>query len=362
MELFIQIIIGLLVLMFLVVVHELGHALAARRSGVVVEEFGVGFPPTFWKKKLKNGVLLKLSLLPIGGYVKLKGEHDSADKKGDYGAATYWQKTKILFAGVTMNWLVAVVLFTILALTGMPKVIENQFLIEKDATTVRDSVEIVGLTENYPAQKAGFEIGDQILSVNGKRIETSQQLIDLTKANKNQMVTVKTSRGGVEKTTDIKLSGDASKGYLGASLGQRELIKSTWSAPIVGVVTTLQLTQETFRGLGVLVSSLFERDYQAASEGVAGPVSIVGTILPAAEKAGLTYLIFITAIISLSLAVMNVLPIPALDGGRWATMTVFRLFRKKLTKKIEERIQLVGFSLLMGLVVLVTYVDIARLF
>src|SRR6478609_7451665 len=102
-----SVIVGLFVLIFLVVVHELGHALVARRNGVVVEEFGIGFPPKAWGKKLKNGVLFTLNWLPLGGFVKLQGEHDSAKKKGDYGAATFWVKTKILFAGVLVNWVVA---------------------------------------------------------------------------------------------------------------------------------------------------------------------------------------------------------------------------------------------------------------
>ena len=104
--------IGLFVLVILVVLHELGHAVAARRNGVVVEEFGIGFPPRAWAKKLKNGVLFSLNWLPLGGFVKLQGENDSATKKGDYGAASMWAKTKILLAGVLANWVTAVILFT----------------------------------------------------------------------------------------------------------------------------------------------------------------------------------------------------------------------------------------------------------
>ena len=96
---------GLIVLVVLIVVHELGHAIVARRNGVVVEEFGIGFPPKAWGKKLKNGVLFTLNWLPLGGFVRLKGEHDAAKGKGTYGAASFWQKTKILLAGVVMNWL-----------------------------------------------------------------------------------------------------------------------------------------------------------------------------------------------------------------------------------------------------------------
>ena len=95
MTLFFGILIGLFTLVILVVIHELGHAIVARRNGVIVEEFGIGFPPKAWAKKLKNGILFTINWLPVGGFVKLKGEHDSDDKKGDYGAASYWQKTKI---------------------------------------------------------------------------------------------------------------------------------------------------------------------------------------------------------------------------------------------------------------------------
>jgi len=122
MQLVLEIIGGLLILVFLVVVHELGHAIVARRNGVVVEEFGIGFPPRAWSKKLKNGVVFSLNWLPLGGFVRMQGENDAADKKGDYGAATFGQKTRILLAGVLINWLVAAILLTILAITGLPKI------------------------------------------------------------------------------------------------------------------------------------------------------------------------------------------------------------------------------------------------
>src|SRR5215469_2006749 len=118
MQLIIGIIVGWLILVLLVVVHELGHALIARRNGVVVEEFGIGFPPRIWAKKLKNGIDFSINWLPLGGFVKLQGEHDAARKKGDYGASSYKVKTKILLAGVLINWGVAALLLTILAWTG----------------------------------------------------------------------------------------------------------------------------------------------------------------------------------------------------------------------------------------------------
>src|ERR1035437_8479672 len=157
MELIFGVALGLAVLVFLVVVHELGHAIIARRNGIVVEEFGFGFPPLAWSRKLKNCVLFSLNWLPLGGFVKLKGEHDAANQKGDYGAATFLQKTRILLAGVLINWLVAVILLSGLAVTGLPKILDNQFSVPVDTTLVKQPVEIVDLTSGYPAEKAGIK-------------------------------------------------------------------------------------------------------------------------------------------------------------------------------------------------------------
>lgn len=370
---------GIIILVILVSVHELGHAIIARRNGVVVEEFGIGFPPRAWSKKLKNGVLFSLNWLPLGGFVKLQGEHDAANQKGDYGAASFWQKTKILFAGVITNWLVAIVLLSILAFTGLPKIIPNQFTVANDTTTISQPVEITELVKDYPAQQAGLRVGDQIVRFAGQEIPTTDALIALTKVNKGKTVDVVYTRGGTESVLKIKLRNDSIGSILGAGLGQRELIKATWSAPIVGIVTTAQFTGATLAGLGDLVGNLFNGIFlqlspdlatrQAASahlgavgKSVAGPIGILGTIFPQAEQAGATQLVFLTAIISLTLAVMNVLPIPALDGGRWFVTALFRIFKKSLTKEREEKIQGTGFLILMALVVMVTIGDVVKLF
>lgn len=379
MELVFGIILGLIILVFLVVVHELGHAIVAKHNGVVVEEFGIGFPPRAWSRKLKNGVLFSLNWLPLGGFVKLQGEHDAANHKGDYGAATFWQKTKILLAGITINWITAAVILTILAITGMPKILPNQFAIASDATAVAQSVEITALTAGYPAEKAGLKTGDKILRFDGQSVPTTQSLIDQTKADRGKTVELTYSRGGVQSTTHVTLLGDTNGPVFGAGLGQRELTKSTWSAPIVGIATTGQFTWATIQGIGNLVVNLVSglalqlspdqsvretasTNLKQVGESVSGPVGIVGTVFPQAEKAGPTQLLFLTAIISLSLAVMNILPIPALDGGRWFVMALFRLMRRQLTKAREEKIQTVGFMALMGLVLLVTIGDVTKLF
>jgi len=379
MELFFGVVVGLFILVFLVVAHELGHAITARRNGVIVEEFGIGLPPRAWKNKLKNGILLSVNWLPLGGFVKLQGEHDAADKKGDYGAATFIQKTKILLAGVAVNWLIAVVIFTALAIVGLPKILPNQVTIPGDTTTVSSPVEITALTAGHPAQQAGLAVGDKITNFASQEVSTPSRLIELTKEHKGQNVEAVYVRNGETHNVQVSLRDQADGGYFGAGLGQRETIKATWSAPLLGAATTAQFTFETIKGIGAMIGNLANgfvsqfnpdaavrekaaSDLKTVSDGVAGPIGILGTIFPAAQRAGPAQLLFLTAIISLSLAVMNILPIPALDGGRWFTMAIFRLSKKKLTKEREEKIQTVGFLILMGLIILVTFVDVSKLF
>ena len=373
------IIIGLFVLVFLVVIHELGHAIVAKRNGVVVEEFGIGFPPKAWGKKLKNGVLFTLNWLPLGGFVKLQGENDSASKKGDYGAATFWQKTKILFAGVAINWIAAVVLLMILAwTTGIPKIIPDQFSVPSDTTVITTPVQIGTLVEGYPAEKAGLESRDKIIVFAGEPIENTQELIDVSKAHRGETVAVVFERDGARKTAEVALR-DADSGVFGATLAQQESIKATWSAPITATVDTLQFTWVTLQGLGNLIYNFFggligqlsfdstarqhaSEQLSEAGASVAGPVGILGVIFPAASEAGPEQVVFLAAIISLTLAVMNALPIPALDGGRWFVTALYRVMKKPLTKEKEEKIHGTGFMVLMVLIIIITVADVAKLF
>jgi regulator of sigma E protease len=376
--LIIGIIVGLFVLVVLVAAHELGHAIVAKRNGVVVEEFGIGFPPKAIGKKLKNGVLLTLNWLPLGGFVKLQGEHDAADKKGDYGNATFWQKTKILFAGVLVNWLIAVVLLSILALTGLPKIIPNQFTVPSDTTVISGPVQLGAVSEDYPAEKAGLKAGDKIISFAGEPIENTTELIDVSKERRGDTVKVVYERNNEQKNVDVTLR-DTDSAVFGATLGQRESIKATWSAPLVGIVTTGQYTWVTIQGLGQLLSDFFggllgqlsttEAGREAATEkldkagaSVAGPVGILGVIFPEASEDGFSQVVFLAAIISLTLAVMNTLPIPSLDGGRWFVTALFKVMKKPLTKEREEMIHGTGFMVLLGLIVLVTVADVFKLF
>lgn len=214
----------------------------------------------------------------------------------------------------------------------------------------------------------------------GQTVATPEELATLAADRAGQKVPVIYSRNDIEGTTTVELrsNNDDKKGYLGAGPAQRELIKATWSAPIVGVATTAQATWLTIEGLGQLLANtvsglvmkLVPNDaaqQQAnqrlgeAGASVAGPLAIFGVIFPAAEKAGPTYVIMIAAIISLTLAVMNALPIPALDGGRWFVTAVYKVLKKPLTKEAEEKIHGTGFIVLMLLIVVITIADIGKL-
>ena len=381
------VLLGLFVLILLVVLHELGHAIVAKRNGVKVEEFGVGFPPAAKKWKVKRSFLgenvtFSLNWLPLGGFVRLKGEYDSAKGEGTYGGSTFWVKTKILLAGVVMNWITAIVLFTILAIIGMPKVLSNQVQLPFDTEVRRSPVVIAKITPNSPADKIGLKVNDELIKINGQSLTEAEKLPVITKQSSGKKVRVEYRRDGKELAVDVQLNDEKSvkgSGYLGVIPGQTEKMYSTWSAPIMGVATTGQLSHETIKGVGVLlvktvhgsIGQIFgsaeskesaRADLASVSGSVAGPIGILGVLFPSVVNSGVAQIIFVAALISLTLAVMNILPIPALDGGRWFTMTIFRLFKKDLTKEREENIQATGMLILLILTILVTISDVGKLF
>lgn len=380
-------ILGILLFIGLVIVHEFGHFLAARRNGVEVEEFGIGFPPRAWKRKTKKGFIFSLNWLPIGGFVKLKGENDAASEKGSFGAAPFWVKTKIMLAGVVMNLLVAFVLLTILALIGMPKILDNQFTITSDTKIVKNDV-LVGYVEpGSPAEKAGLQTRDRLISIqpsasiqyfdqSGNLLHTENppenteprmlysaaELPAITKQFPGQTVTIAYERSGKEQSATVQLRSEEEakgKAYLGVSPTEFTLQRSTWSAPIVALGLIKQFTIATFQGLGTAISALFQGDAAKASEQVSGPVGIVA-VLKEGSLLGYQFILFVIAIISLSLAIMNILPIPALDGGRFYVLLLSRIFGKKLSQDMEERIVGTSFVFLILLIILITIVDVRR--
>ena len=449
--------------MAVVTIHEFGHFIVAKRNGVRVLEFGIGFPPKAktWlhipvektkeyckkfnfsdkltkrllkkadgkakknKKWLwiplpksewyeeKNGelapkpqdyLIFSLNWLPIGGFCQMDGETNLDTRKGTFGAASLWSKTKILFAGVAMNWLLAIVIFTVLALTGMPELVNNQWRLDSDAIQVsRTTVSVKTVIDDSPAKNAGLSEGDRIISATDTEtneeteIDSVYTLIDFNNNHVEKEVKYKVeSKVLTEECASKKdckdftyetvyipvvLNSKDAEYLLGISMSQegQTLYRSTWSAPIVGVVTTAQLTGETYRGIGVLIGNLFSgvtsqfsadetvRDegkakIEAAGDSVSGPVGIVGVLFPAIAETGLANTLYLMAIISISLACMNVLPIPALDGGRWFLIVLFRILRRPLTPETENKIVSRAFAFLLILAGIITVLDVIKIF
>lgn len=369
-------IIGIILFIGLVLVHEWGHYIVARRNGVEVEEFGLFFPPRAKVLTVRNGTKYTLNWLPLGGFVKMKGENDADTRKGTFGAASTWSKTKILLAGVAMNLVVAFVMFTILAWVGMPKMVDNQFTIASDTKVVQNDILAAYIDESSPAAKAGIERGDTLLAIgrDASHMQTLVNATDLPKVTEKyagEKVLVQYQRDGAQHEATIQLRGsdeveksrqtDQPKGYLGVVPTEYTLQRSTWSAPVVGAGLIGQFTALTMQGLGSIVANLVHGDAAKASEQVSGPVGIF-VILKDGTLFGFEFVLFIIAIISLSLAIMNALPIPALDGGRLAVMLVARALKRPLTKDVEDAVHGIGFLLLIGLIILISVVDVRRFF
>lgn len=372
----ILLILGIVLFIGLVLVHEWGHYIVAKRNGVEVEEFGLFFPPRAKVLTKRDGTEYTLNWLPLGGFVKLKGENDADKRKGTFGAATTFVKSKIMLAGVAMNLIAAFVILTIIALIGMPQLVNNQFTVRSDTNVTRNDVLVGAIEKGSPADKAGLEQIDMIrtIGVDGKTpvaIEKADDLVATTQKFAGEEVVVSYTRDGEQGSTNVQLrekteveasrKTDKPKGYLGVTPSEYTLQRSTWSAPVVALGLMKQFTVLTFQGLGTAISSLFHGDTQKASEQVAGPVGIF-VVLQQGTLLGIQYILMIIAIISLSLAIMNALPIPALDGGRLFVLLVSRALNKPLSKETEEAIHGTGFVLLLGLIVLITIVDVKRFF
>jgi len=394
-------IIGLILFVGLVVIHEFGHFVMARRNGVEIEEFGIGFPPAFYKKRIKSAkgdYDFTLNWLPLGGFVRLKGENDAADETGTFGAASLKAKVKIMVAGVVMNLVVALVLLTAIAAIGMPKLItpaslgEDQFTVASDTKVVKQEVKINLVEANSPASKTGLMTGDKLTGYGNPESPAGALkpfagviIQDITKQFAGQPLRLAYERDGrmaqtivqLRSTAEVEASQKTSnpKGYLGVGTYESIVQRSTWSSPVVALGLTAQLTKLTIQGLGKALAGLGgtiagavtgntparQAAQTAASEQVSGPVGIY-FILKEGAKQGIVFILFITALISLTLAIMNILPIPALDGGRLFVTLLYRVIRRPLTARAEELIHGTGMLVLLVLFALITVVDVKRFF
>jgi regulator of sigma E protease len=382
------IVIFVLVLSILVFAHELGHFFTARRFGVKAEEFGFGFPPrgigvyknkhgkwrfVYGNKSVESletnedeslhpapkSTVYSLNWLPLGGFVKIKGENgEGENEKDSFAYKKIWQRVIILAAGVTMNVVLAWVLFSAGYMIGMPQSTDS---IGKNAVVSEPQVMIAAVLPNSPASIAGLKEGDAVLRINNQIVASDKALQDAVAQSNGQAATLLIKREGAEKTITVTpVAKDGDRATIGVAIFSAGLVHYPFfSALVEGAKTTGWMIKEIFSAFGNLIKDLFQ-GHQVGDQ-FAGPVGIAN-ITGQAARLGFSYLLQFIALLSLNLAIINILPLPALDGGRILFLLIEKIKGKPVKKEVEAVIHNIGFILLITLIIFITYRDIIKLF
>lgn len=359
------IIIFFIVLGILVFVHELGHFLVARAFGIRVDEFALGFGPKLWSKKVTSAkygdVVYALNLIPFGGYVKIFGENpDDESISGPDSGRSFINKPRyaqaaVLVAGVTSNFLLAWIIFSAVFMAGSP--VSPSSYPQYADRVVGDKVLISYIAPHSPAEAAGLAPGDTIISINGRDYATISDFQNAIYASAGQPIIMTTS---ATTTVITPVRGIVSDRYaIGISMADAGILRlpvhlAVWE----GGKYTLHVIVATAVGLWDLIVGIFHGQGEAFAS-VSGPVGIAGLVADALHL-GFIYLLTFTALISVNLGVLNLIPFPALDGGRLLFVIIESIIRRRIKPIISNSFNLVGFALLLLLMVVVTYNDIVR--
>lgn len=367
------IIVLVLILGVLIFVHEFGHFIMAKRNGAKVEEFGFGFPPRiFGMYRDKDGNLKKvmgnkemadepntvysINWLPLGGFCKIKGEDGSSAKDTDsFGSKPIWVRVLILSAGVLMNVLLAVVLFSVCFKIGLPQAIDTISGNVKD-----EKIQIAYVSKESPAENAGLSLGDEIIKINGKEYVEVSEMQDEIKKNAGDEMAVLVSRGGeeIEITVIPREDPPEEEGALGIGLVKTGIVSYPWYESIwKGVVATFTVTIAIIVGFYEIIKNLIMG--QPVTADVAGPVGIA-VITGQMTRMGLVYVLQFAAILSINLAIINILPFPALDGGRILFLVIEKIKGKPVNQRVENLIHTIGFAMLILLLLFITFKDVLR--
>ncbi|MBI1984969.1 MAG: site-2 protease family protein [Candidatus Wildermuthbacteria bacterium] len=340
-------------ILFLVILHELGHFFVARKFGVKVEEFGIGLPPRLFGKKFGE-TLYSLNLLPLGAFVRMTGEEERSDDPRSFSKQSLFARMLIVAGGVLVFWLVAAIIFA-----GVGATSGIQTALDDSAVQANAKVQILGIAKGSPAEIAGLQAGDTIL--NFTRIGEFQESAD---SFKGREMSVKIQRGNesFDATLIPRENPPSGEGPLGVMLARTASITYPWyEAPFQGVSIAWNMTLEVVQGLWHTASSLFQR--QGLPDGVqlTGPVGIV-FLLKNTLSLGISSFLFFLGVLSVYLAVFNVLPIPAADGGRLLFLALEAVRKKPLSQALEQKIIGVSFGVLILLLLYVTVRDVSNLF
>lgn len=362
-----SVIIFIIILGVLIFVHELGHFTVAKKSGIRVDEFAIGFPPRIYSF-VKNGTRYALNLIPFGGYVKIFGENPDEESLDPNNKDSFLNKPKyiqaaVLVAGVAFNVIFAWILLSISLMSGFPQIVTDD---NKD--DVRDvSVLVTQVFEDSPAKSAGLAPGDTIVSISNGEVsyrgkEITVENIQNTIKEADGDVGIEIIRGGENIDLAIKpesgIIGDQQA--LGISLDRIGRVSlPVHMAFVKGLLMTGTVTKEIFVGLISFFGLIFSGN--ASLDAVSGPVGIVGLVGTAANF-GFIYLLGFTAFISINLAVLNIFPFPALDGGRLVMVLIESITRKPIKPSIANAINAIGFMILILLMIVITISDVIKLF
>lgn len=358
----------LIILAALVLVHEFGHFIIAKKGGVRVDEFGFGFPPRLWSMK-RGGTLYSLNLIPFGGYVKIFGEQITDETvSGPNSEQSFVNKNRaiqaaILFAGVAANFIFAWLLLGFGFIGGMPAPIDSRFGAESfsDIKTI-----ITFVAPDSPAESAGLKGGDAIVSVAEGGLSLGENkpeaIARFIEEREGKSLAIKVSR--LNQELEFAVSPKILKGQSVSMIGIGMMEAGILKLPIVpafaeGARSAVNLAKETSIGIFYFLKGLFSGETSVAD--LTGPVGIAGLVGEAREL-GFSYLVSFTAFISINLAILNLLPFPALDGGRLLFVLIESVSRRRIPAKIANAFNSVGFALLLALMVVVTYRDIIKLF
>jgi len=358
------IIAAILILGILIFAHEFGHFIAAKKSGVRVEEFGFGFPPRIFSFK-RGETVYSLNLIPVGGFVKIygeeRGEKESKSKFAFYNKP-HWQRAIILCAGVLMNLLVAAIFLSIVHSIGIPTIIENKG--ESIARNIQ--IQIIDVAKNSPAEIAGIKIGDAIQKLSYKnesvQVSTIEQVQNFISLHIGEEIEMELKRAGEIITVRVtpRPNPPEGEGATGIAMAKTGLISYPWYQSIwLGIKTTGQMTVTMISLFYLLIKTLISKGQMIGD--VAGPVGIY-SMTSQMVKLGWVYVLQFAAILSINLAILNALPFPALDGGRLLFLLIEKIKGKPIKFKTEKAANAIGFAILIILMIIVTFKDVIKLF
>jgi regulator of sigma E protease len=356
-----------------VFVHELGHFIVAKKSGMKVEEFGFGFPPRVvgiqkvdgkWKmvwghrESNTDNTVYSINAIPLGGFVKIMGENNTdTENPQSFINKPFGKRLLTLLAGVLMNVILAWVILSIGLAVGLPIITDGTAQVPAHATIKNSGIGIAEVVHDSPAEKGGLRAGDLMISLDGNSVKTAEEIQQYTGSHKGKQITFTIERGGerLDKTVQALENPPEGKGVTGIVPGVIGTISYPWyRAPIIGA-------RAAVGQLGAIVSGLYSLfTSKAGLDSVGGPVKIA-QITGDFVDLGFIYLLQFTAFLSLNLAILNALPFPALDGGRVLFLVIEKIRGKRNNQSIEQWANTVGFLLLLLLMLAVTIRDVRGL-